>query len=60
MSRTPARVNQAEVTRSIRAMINAGFAHVRVVLCPNGTVLIEPSELQTTIQALDSEREIVL
>jgi len=41
MPRTPASVTQADIARAIRALQNAGYPNVRVVL-REGTVIVEP------------------
>lgn len=67
MSRTPARVNQPEIARAIRAMASAGFDKVRVVIHPSGEVVVEPTRIQEQMNKLDRQthapdqgREIVM
>jgi len=61
MSRTPARITQADVARAIRAAQQCGAGSVRIM--PDGTILIDPQrQKQTTKEekAVEPEREIVL
>jgi hypothetical protein len=60
MSRTPARLTQADVARAIRAAKQAGAGRVRVLT--DGTIeidLICPLEKKSE-KAVEPEREIVL
>jgi len=60
MSRTPARVRQADVARAIRAAKQAGAGRVRVL--PDGTIEIDFSSLagEKIEKAVEPDREIVL
>jgi hypothetical protein len=60
MSRTPARVTQADVARAIRAAKQAGAGQVRVL--PDGTIEIDLTSLEAekVEKAVEQEREIVL
>jgi hypothetical protein len=60
MSRTPARITQADVARVIRAAKQAGASRVRVLL--DGVMeidLISPTEGKSK-KAVEPDREIVL
>jgi hypothetical protein len=60
MSRTPARITQADVARAIRAAKQAGAGSVRIL--PDGTIQIDltgPSRGKIE-KAVEPEREIVL
>jgi hypothetical protein len=60
MSRTPARVTQADVARAIRAAKQAGAGRVRVL--PDGTIEIDLTgpAAEKVEKAVELEREIVL
>lgn len=60
MSRTPARVTQADLARAIRAAKQAGAGDV--VLQPDGTIVIKlsPADTPATTVVLDEERVIPL
>jgi hypothetical protein len=61
MSRTPARVTQADVARTIRAAKQAGASRVRVLL-PDCTIEIDLSSTagEKIEKAVEPDREIVL
>jgi hypothetical protein len=60
MSRTPARITQADVARAIRAAKQAGAGSVRILL--DGTIQIDLTAAsgEKTEKAVEPEREIVL
>ena len=60
MSRTPARVTQADVARAIRAAKQAGAGRVRVLT--DGTIEIDLTgpAAEKVVKAVEPEREIVL
>jgi hypothetical protein len=60
MSRTPARVTQADVARSIRAAKQAGASSVEVL--PDGTIRIclFSTKDKTDTQLAEPEQEVVL
>jgi hypothetical protein len=60
MSRTPARITQADVARAIRAAKQAGAGRVRVL--PDGTIEIDLSGPtgEKVEKAVETKREIVL
>jgi hypothetical protein len=61
MSRTPARITQADVARAIRAAQQCGAGSVRIM--PDGTILIDPQRQKQPAKeekAVEPEREIVL
>jgi hypothetical protein len=60
MSRTPARITQADVARAIRAAKQAGAGRVRVL--PDGTIEIDLSGPtgEKVEKAVEPDREIVL
>jgi hypothetical protein len=60
MSRTPARVTQADVARAIRAAKQAGAGRVRVLT--DGTIEIDLTgpAAEKVEKAVEPEREIVL
>lgn len=53
MSRTPARITQADVARAIRAAQQCGAGQVRVL--PDGTITIDPQPKP----AVEKEKETV-
>lgn len=57
MSRTPARVTQADIARAIRAAQQTGAGDVLVQ--PDGSILIRPSP-KTADAPLDADRVIAL
>jgi hypothetical protein len=61
MSRTPAKVTQADVARAIRAMQATGFAG-KVQIKPDGTIEIVPlgEGERPARRDVDRKREIVL
>jgi hypothetical protein len=61
MSRTPARVTQADVARAIRAAKQAGAGTVRIL--PDGTIAIDvqpANAVEPQENAIAPEREIIL
>jgi hypothetical protein len=58
MSRTPARITQADVARAIRAAKQAGAASVRILL--DGTIQIDLNPSENSEKTLEPQREIVL
>jgi len=54
MSRTPAKVTQADVARAIRAAQQCGAGKVRIA--PDGTITIDPQPAKKTAQ---QENEVV-
>jgi hypothetical protein len=61
MSRTPAKVTQADVARAIRAAQSCGAGKVRIM--PDGTITIDPQpmkEPRPEEKNVASERRIVL
>lgn len=61
MSRTPARVTQADIARALRAAQQTGAGQVRVM--PDGTILIDPQAAKAEDSqetSLAPEREIAL
>lgn len=61
MSRTPARITQADVARVIRAAQQCGAGRVRVL--PDGTITIDPQpekKKETAEKEVAVERRIVL
>ena len=60
MSRTPARIRQADVARAIRAAQQTGAGAVRIL--PDGTIKIElePEAGEKPQEPVEIEREIVL
>lgn len=61
MSRTPARVTQADVARAIRAAQQCGAGRVRVL--PDGTITIDPQPekpLKREEKEVEPGRRIVL
>ncbi|MCJ2051195.1 hypothetical protein MKL01_16085 [Methylobacterium sp. J-070] len=62
MPRTPARVTQADIARAIRALRDAGFPIVRVVMRDGGVTVepAEPVETPASRRLADRERVVVL
>lgn len=58
MSRTPARVTQADVARAIRAAKQAGAGAVE--LLPDGTIRITLDKRDEIDKPVESDREVVL
>ena len=58
MSRTSARITQADVARALRAAKLAGASSVRVL--PDGTIQIDLCPGEKLEKAVEPEREIVL
>jgi hypothetical protein len=61
MSRTPARITQADVARAIRAAQQCGAGQVRILA--DGTITIDPQQAKQAPKAekeVESDREIVL
>jgi hypothetical protein len=61
MSRTPARIRQADVARAIRAAKQAGAGMVRIL--PDGTITIDPQPNlagEPQKETVEEDREIVL
>jgi hypothetical protein len=61
MSRTPAKVTQADVARAIRAAQQCGYGRVRIE--PDGTITIDPppgKRPQPEEKELEPKRRIVL
>lgn len=61
MSRTPARITQADVARAIRAAQQCGAGQVRVL--PDGTITIDPQpkkQSRPEEKEVETERRIVL
>jgi hypothetical protein len=59
MSRTAAKVTQADVARALRAMKAAGFCG-KVQIRPDGTIEIVPLSERDQPRRFDDKREIVL
>jgi hypothetical protein len=59
MSRTAAKVTQADVARALRAMKAAGFPG-KVQIRPDGTIEIVPLDHREQPRRFDDKREIVL
>lgn len=62
MPRRAASVTQADISRAIRAMRDAGFTQVRVVMRDGGVTVepAEPVEAPTSRRLADRERVVVL
>lgn len=61
MSRTPAKVTQADVARAIRAAQQCDAGQVRIM--PDGTILIDPQPAKkppSQEKEVEPDREIVL
>lgn len=60
MSRTPARITQADIARAIRAAQQCGARDVRIM--PDGTILIDlwPAPGEKAEKAVEPHREVVL
>lgn len=59
MSRTPARIRQADVARAIRAAQQCGAGPVRILT--DGTITIEPKAVvEKRADLVDDDEEIVL
>jgi hypothetical protein len=59
MTRTAAKVTQADVARALRAMKAAGFCG-KVKIKPDGTIEIVPLDPREQARRFDDKREIVL
>lgn len=53
MGRRPANVTQADITRAVRAVQDAGLPVVRVIVRPNGEITIETVDTAPPITAMD-------
>lgn len=59
MSRTPAKVTQADIARALRAARQAGGGVVEIK--PDGTIVIRPDEaVEINLVPLAAHKEIVL
>lgn len=59
MSRTPAKVTQADIARALRAARQAGGGVVEIK--PDGTIVIRPDDaVEITTAPLAAHKEIVL
>jgi hypothetical protein len=58
MTRTPARVTQADLARAVRAARQAGAGAVE--LLPDGTIRIRLEGPEKPVQPVEPDREVVL